>query len=697
MTRRAFLIAVVMAAVTSKGLEDGASRAQSRDPRDLIVMLTVKSGDQRFYGAGIIVSQAKRRIIIATAKHVIANTGPRPGALEILVEFNSQRGKTYPAKTTRYVDDAIDLAVIIVDDPDAPSVLSDALAASVSTVPPEALQDRQVLLVGQMKKLSWEHSLTPEKVARANATEIVVPSMYVETGASGGGMFEAESGALIGMVRSDEEKKAIALPIQLVIAHLKDWNLEVGLRSDSQSARIEAQHQLLGKGYPLTAAGLAQALVGADQGTLGLFMKTELPASVIVEALRTRKDDRTVAQCYFEAVRASGGGLSWLLDALSRSQDRIDPNLPLPHPQAGMGEEAIINAAARAANTAAVIALLKAGASPHGYQSIRNWSLSDPRFLFPFGPIWKEPKFSAAEKKQLFTAMIEAGAVVMRVPPVATEGGVLYGPIAHDIKYLQEAIQTTTGQPLPATPNLCETIPEPACRRDSKRYGVDWCKVIKTIPKLVGRLVGPAEDGYTPPFIVRYYLGADAHTAYFLAELLDFASGYALLEADADLQHLRLLRYTNMRWVGAGPCMPESDVNFCWTQLALTREPRSGGYTNELDSKPPVPVSWSCAEAAAQTRLRAGSVVPHAFSHPDPRVVACVKDILAIPRAQLDFEAMRFSAGSQAKAATDAKTCVVSDLHHRRLNLDPKARQVTYVETQAQLCCEKTLGAAGRR
>jgi hypothetical protein len=223
--------------------------------------------------------------------------------------------------------------------------------------------------------------------------------------------------------------------------------------------------------------------------------------------------------------------------------------------------------------------------------------------------------------------------------------------------------------------------------------------VIKSIPKVVGRLAGRAEDSYTPAFIVRYYLGADAHTGYFMAELLDFASGYALLEADADLQHMRLLRYTNMRWVGTGACIPESRAErFCWTQLELTRDARSGGYRNELDSKV-AEVSSSCGDAAAQSQMRAASVVPHAYTHRDPRVVACVNGILEIPRAQLDVEAVRFrSYSTDRTAVVDAKTCVVADMHNRVLNLDQrKLKQATYVETQAQICCERMLGVAGRR
>ena len=97
-----------------------------------------------------------------------------PGSLEILVEFNPRRGKTYSAKSTRYSDDKVDLAVLVLEAPDAPQVLSSELAASVSTVPSDALVNRSVVLVGNMKKLPWEQSLTPEKVVRANATGIVV-------------------------------------------------------------------------------------------------------------------------------------------------------------------------------------------------------------------------------------------------------------------------------------------------------------------------------------------------------------------------------------------------------------------------------------------------------------------------------------------------------------------------------------------
>jgi hypothetical protein len=63
------------------------------------------------------------------------------------------------------------------------------------------------------------------------------------------------------------------------------------------------------------------------------------------------------------------------------------------------------------------------------------------------------------------------------------------------------------------------------------------------------------DDEYVPPFVVRYFLGADARRAYFLVEELNYYSGCALLEVDRELRGLQLLRYTTQRALGEGGCM----------------------------------------------------------------------------------------------------------------------------------------------
>jgi hypothetical protein len=223
------------------GAAPGARSSIGTDPRDLVVMVRVKHADgEQDYGAGILVSQSPKRTVIITADHVVRRGDDSPGAAqsEITVELNSLRDTRFRARLSTYSsrDAGLDLAVLLVEDQSVPKVLQGDLLNAVSPLPIGALTGRSAVIVGFIRGTPWEHSLTGEPIASATPVEILVDSNTVDHGASGGALFDAENRALLGMVISDANKRAVARPIGLLLQKLKQWNIEVSLTNSKNTA-----------------------------------------------------------------------------------------------------------------------------------------------------------------------------------------------------------------------------------------------------------------------------------------------------------------------------------------------------------------------------------------------------------------------------------------------------------------------------
>jgi uncharacterized caspase-like protein len=444
--------------------------------------------------------------------------------------------------------------------------------------------------------------------------------------------------------------------------------------------------ELLELGYNAGASGLAQALTAADGRALELFGAAELPASVAAEALRVRvsSDEPTTAQRFFAATRGAGqsAALSWLQNALA-PPIHLDPLLRIPHTKGK--EEALINSALRAGNVKAVTLLLQAGADPNGYQDLRDWAVSDPRFLLPYVTLFRSQELGLSEKEQLIRAMVSSGVIVPAVPTVPAGGG--YGPLVGELKMFQDQLQQVLGWRLQTTPDLCRD-PQAICRGTSD-LARRWCRSLKKLPRSFGQFVGvPRDEALVPPFVVRYFLGADTNAAYFLVEELSYYSGYALLEVDHELQQLRLLRFTVIRPYNAGGCIDDTDgVGMCWREIELRRDKDGKAYRSDYG---PLPIASDCGAAEAQSRARAVAVGPRVYQHPDAKVQACVRDILKTPSRQLLDEATSFDFLS--KTTLDARGCVLAKAKNDLLVFSGALRRPSYVEEQAQSCCERISG-----
>jgi hypothetical protein len=646
--------------------------------------VAVKRGGATNLGAGIVVGQ-KGRTVIITAAHVVQ----RAATSTITVEFRSRRDKPFVARVSNStIDPELDLAVLYVDDPAVPKVLSKELTSSVSKAAPRALVGTSVTMVGYTSGEKWASNFTADRVTDAETTKIYAPSRFVAEGTSGGGMFDSQSSALVGMVVEDDQGRAVGRPIGLILERLKRWNIvELELNYDSQAAVLEAERELNRLGYSRTAPSLGQALASADAAALKQFAILEPSSALIGEALRTKiAKDETVAKHYFEAAR-SPEALAWLANVLARKTDPIDPNLGVPHILSG--EEALINVAERATNVDAVIKLLDAGAPPGAFQPIRNWAIPDPRFLFPFSSIMNDERLDIRDKGRLFSAFLSHDGVVPRVTPRDEKAGAYFGAISADVEALQAKMQSAFGKTLTTTPDICARFPMTSCKRASDLYKQDWCGVVRLFPRLFGQFNAKADPNqFVTPFVVRYFLGADSRRAYFLVEELTYYSGYALLEVDRDLRQLQMFRFTSQHPLMDGPCVG-SDSQYCWRKVELAWDARAKGYRSEYGVT--LPVSTDCALANAQSRARDASIAPHEFTHPSPAVARCVNDILRSSRDKLADEATTFRTADHLTLGP--RECVLANMNMTLATGNTQAMiQPHYVEKQAQQCCERILG-----
>lgn len=440
-------------------------------------------------------------------------------------------------------------------------------------------------------------------------------------------------------------------------------------------------------GYPNTPEGLAQALVAVDQNALNAFMNASSPSGFAGEALRTVSTAGLVAKRYFKEARSSES-LQWLSFMLERSEDPLDPNLRVPF--SDQRNEALINVAMRASNRNATTLLLKAGATPHGYQKLDYWVQGSPRFLNPFTPILENKSFSFEDKEGLIDDLLQYGAVIPKVPTPVTTGGLTYGPIAHDTVWLVKKFAAMIGKNIQVSLHLCDRPsapgPKAACQRADRIYGTNWCETLKNIPVLFGD-TRVNKDNIVVPFIVRYFLGANADSGYFLVEELSYYSGYALLEVAPDLRQLRLVRFTNQRPLDSGGC--ENDparIGYCWRGVELSRNMSTGQYDH--DYGPPFAVSRSCQDAEKQAALRVQAVAPRPFTHSNPKVAQCVNEIIKTPTMDLLDEASHFNLLSQTRL--NGRGCVLAQINSSLIMGGHGLLKPGAITSLAKTCCEKT-------
>ncbi len=313
--------------------------------------------------------------------------------------------------------------------------------------------------------------------------------------------------------------------------------------------RIEAKVEEL-RNLPLGTRmeRLADALTSANSRELELLTLSGVGASQVESVLaRTAPGGiKSVAEEFFERSRNSPDCQDWFRQALAAG---VNPNLLLPREYYEQG--ALIHEAQRAGNTQAMLSLLEAGASPHGYQNLWLTAYPTPRFLFPYNSLAEDSRFTLEQKRQIATAYRDHGAALFRYEP---------GMAPEEVTYQADAIETmlsNSGERLGVELQEAEfqIANSPLGPRTERDTGVKWSEFTAGLP----RRVVPDSDLPLSSFEVRHFIGSFADKFYFLGVARHYLDkAYVLIEVSKDRINWHVYVFMNPA-AGMGLAKPTSD------------------------------------------------------------------------------------------------------------------------------------------
>jgi hypothetical protein len=281
---------------------------------------------------------------------------------------------------------------------------------------------------------------------------------------------------------------------------------------------------------------------------------------------------QTVAGAFFENSRGCSPCMEWLALAL---QDGLDPNLLLSSDY--YEQEAMLIVAMRAGNADAMITLLHAGASPHGYQNLWFTAPEVPRFLFPYAALLQDDRMSLDEKRRLAQAYRDAGAVLTRFTPGIPydKDPALYSEGATSqtmsVEEVLSASSSRLGMALGESPTLCDEPASAIAIAATQRTGIDWVQFIREMPKRIAWSPGAGSDYLFQQYDVKNLLAVVQDKAYFLGVTRARSPEYILIEVSRDGVQWHI--YCHMQpEAGMGHCKKEDDYQpeGCWRRINMT-------------------------------------------------------------------------------------------------------------------------------
>jgi formylglycine-generating enzyme required for sulfatase activity len=209
--------------------------------KPLMVMLSVKSGDTKTVGAGIIAGFDAQALYVVTADHVAFSDPFEPDRKpdEIVARFWLRPGSTrdVEAQVLPTRDRERDLAVLRVP-------MDADLRAFVETLPfartrtPEALRRQQEIntlatrlndlgTIGNPLGVGW-FTTDADRFLKPEGDDIRFASSWLMIGHSGGGLF-TQDWHLVGMIKTHDPPAGVALGLDRIVATLRDWKIPVAL------------------------------------------------------------------------------------------------------------------------------------------------------------------------------------------------------------------------------------------------------------------------------------------------------------------------------------------------------------------------------------------------------------------------------------------------------------------------------------
>jgi ankyrin repeat protein len=210
---------------------------ESERTSQLVVMITVDYNGTPTFGAGIIFGRLKDSLLIATAYHILHTNALHPNSVRI--KLKAMPDTILDATILKHLNEKeMDLAVLSV---------KDVIKKGKCGLPFKQLGNYErkrgddVFLVGNPNGISWAMSIEPDKIAQVSGNEIMIQSVFISNGHSGGGLLD-ERGHLIGMVTADKPPYGRAIDIDAVLDQMDQWKYPVDLDTSLELRTTTALH-----------------------------------------------------------------------------------------------------------------------------------------------------------------------------------------------------------------------------------------------------------------------------------------------------------------------------------------------------------------------------------------------------------------------------------------------------------------------
>lgn len=231
-------------------LGQSLDQADLREKRmeELSVMIEAKYQDNNPTDtwAGIIVGVVNDTIFIATTNHTVRDY--RNSKSNLFVEFGVQKNKLYGASLFDKWDFKLDLAIIGVIDWKKDGIPVEKIPFNIFGNSDRIERRSEVYHIGYLGDSSnkWGKNINPAKVTKNSEGVISFESLFLNTGNSGGGLFDSE-GYLIGMVKLDVPPYGKAVSLNNLKQKLRNWRLPIGntpiLRSKPDSTLTKEKYK----------------------------------------------------------------------------------------------------------------------------------------------------------------------------------------------------------------------------------------------------------------------------------------------------------------------------------------------------------------------------------------------------------------------------------------------------------------------
>ena len=229
---------------------------------NLIVKVTANNTrSAQVKGLGIILGASEDSMYIATANHVV-----RLGTTEftnVLIETNSSVSPISASIHKKYDNDD-DLAVLVVDLDAIKSQLADSLNFEVLGKPEKLRSGEELFSMHNPLVNTWTKNYgNPFIFSNLDDDILEFGSGQIRPGHSGGGLFD-KNNCLVGLIQRTIAGKHSALPIDVAIDYLEQWNIPLSLTE--KRMRRPIRWVLFGGGAIAGAVAGVLLLSGDDNG-----------------------------------------------------------------------------------------------------------------------------------------------------------------------------------------------------------------------------------------------------------------------------------------------------------------------------------------------------------------------------------------------------------------------------------------------